>query len=335
MAVDKLVDSAQLDADLTSVANAIRTKGGTSSQMAFPAGFVSAVQAIPTGITPTGTKAISITQNGTTTEDVTNYASAEITVNVSGGGSDENFEKLLNNTLVTVDNSNLTSLRQGAFANSTNLATVNLSNVTSATHEIFKGCTNLREVHMTKWAGNIGNDCLFNNKKLEVFDAPNITQAGNNAFAYCEKLTLQILPKFTTMNGTILFRNCPFTVMVLPMLTTAKTNMLLTCNNCVTVDIGENLDSIPAQMLNGNAVLENIVLRRTSSITALSNANGLWGNSNEPSVHKKIYVPSALISTYQTATNWVTHYNAGYITFHAIEGSIYANAYADGTPISS
>lgn len=37
------------------------------------------------GVTPTGTKQISITQNGTTTEDVTNYASAEISVNVSGG----------------------------------------------------------------------------------------------------------------------------------------------------------------------------------------------------------------------------------------------------------
>jgi hypothetical protein len=49
MAVDKLVDSTQLDADLTSVANAIRTKGGTSAQLAFPAGFVSAVEAIPTG----------------------------------------------------------------------------------------------------------------------------------------------------------------------------------------------------------------------------------------------------------------------------------------------
>lgn len=49
MAVDKLVDSTQLDADLTSVANAIRTKGGTSAQLAFPAGFVSAIGAIPTG----------------------------------------------------------------------------------------------------------------------------------------------------------------------------------------------------------------------------------------------------------------------------------------------
>lgn len=43
MAVDKLVDSTQLDADLTSVANAIRTKGGTSAQLAFPAGFVQAI----------------------------------------------------------------------------------------------------------------------------------------------------------------------------------------------------------------------------------------------------------------------------------------------------
>lgn len=35
--------------DLTSVANAIRAKSGGSSQLAFPAGFVSEIQAIPSG----------------------------------------------------------------------------------------------------------------------------------------------------------------------------------------------------------------------------------------------------------------------------------------------
>ena len=49
MALDKLVDSAQLDTDLTAVAGAIRTKGGTSAQLAFPAGFVDAIAAIRTG----------------------------------------------------------------------------------------------------------------------------------------------------------------------------------------------------------------------------------------------------------------------------------------------
>ena len=49
MALDKLVDSAQLDADLTTVANAIRTRGGTSDTLSFPSGMASAVLAIPSG----------------------------------------------------------------------------------------------------------------------------------------------------------------------------------------------------------------------------------------------------------------------------------------------
>lgn len=49
MAYDKLVDSTQLDADLTSVANAIRTKGGTSADLAFPADFVTAIGNISGG----------------------------------------------------------------------------------------------------------------------------------------------------------------------------------------------------------------------------------------------------------------------------------------------
>jgi hypothetical protein len=49
MSADKLVDSTQLDSDLTSVANAIRAKSGGSSQLAFPAGFVSEIGNIPSG----------------------------------------------------------------------------------------------------------------------------------------------------------------------------------------------------------------------------------------------------------------------------------------------
>ena len=45
----ELVDSTQLDADLTSVANAIRTKGETSESLSFPSDFISAINAIDTG----------------------------------------------------------------------------------------------------------------------------------------------------------------------------------------------------------------------------------------------------------------------------------------------
>ena len=72
--------------DLTSVASAIRTKGGTSAALSFPAGFVTAISNIPTGGSATLiTK--NITANGTynaSSDNADGYSS--VTVNVSGGG---------------------------------------------------------------------------------------------------------------------------------------------------------------------------------------------------------------------------------------------------------
>ena len=48
MAYDKVIDSAQLNADLESVADAIRNKGNTTEKLSFPAGMVSAIGDIKT-----------------------------------------------------------------------------------------------------------------------------------------------------------------------------------------------------------------------------------------------------------------------------------------------
>lgn len=50
MAYDKVIDSAQLEADLTTVADAIRAKGETTEPLAFPDEYVAAVEAIETGV---------------------------------------------------------------------------------------------------------------------------------------------------------------------------------------------------------------------------------------------------------------------------------------------
>lgn len=64
MSVDKLVDSTQLDSDLTSVANAIRSKTGGSVSLTFPAEFVSAINGIPTGGSlETGSQTITATES--------------------------------------------------------------------------------------------------------------------------------------------------------------------------------------------------------------------------------------------------------------------------------
>lgn len=50
MANYKVIDAPQLDADMQSVADSIRSKGGTSALLAWPDGFKAAVDAIYTGI---------------------------------------------------------------------------------------------------------------------------------------------------------------------------------------------------------------------------------------------------------------------------------------------
>lgn len=44
-----MADYLVTDTELTSIANAIRTKGGTSASLSFPSGFSDAISAIPTG----------------------------------------------------------------------------------------------------------------------------------------------------------------------------------------------------------------------------------------------------------------------------------------------
>ena len=88
-------------------------------------------------------------------------------------------------------------------------------------------------------------------------------------------------------------------------------------------DIGK-ATGIAASAFANCYALETLVIRKTTVATLLnvsaftntpmSGYNGLTGT---------VYVPSALISSYQTATNWSTLYNNGTVTFEAIEGSDY------------
>lgn len=90
MAVYKVVDTEQLEADLTSVANSIRTKGGTTEELSFPNGFTSAILNISgEGSTVVAkeeqTKTLDVVENGThtiTPDDGKVLSSATVNVNV-------------------------------------------------------------------------------------------------------------------------------------------------------------------------------------------------------------------------------------------------------------
>lgn len=92
------------ESDVQAIANAIRTKNG-SSDTYMVSEMAQAVLDIPTGTTPTGTKQITISSAGTTTENVSAYANAEITV--PQGQYKPNIDATPTNPSISVSNSGL------------------------------------------------------------------------------------------------------------------------------------------------------------------------------------------------------------------------------------
>ena len=113
--------------DLTAIANKIRTKGGTSASLEFPTGFEDAVDAIPTGIQPTGTKQINISANGTTTHDVENYANAQVVAAVPNTYSAGDEGKVVSDGALVAQTSDTVTQNGTVDTTLINSLTVNVS----------------------------------------------------------------------------------------------------------------------------------------------------------------------------------------------------------------
>ena len=104
------MDYLTTDTELTGIADAIRTKGGTSAPLVYPSGFVSAIQAIPTG-----------------------------------GGGDE--DAILDRTISGIyENSRVTTLGQNAFASCKSLAGISMPNCAMIGVTAAANCTSLEHV---------------------------------------------------------------------------------------------------------------------------------------------------------------------------------------------
>lgn len=289
MAVDKLVDSTQLDSDLTSVANAIRAKSGGSSQLAFPAGFVSEIQAIP-----------------------------------SGGGS-ITIDDMCDRTWITGEQTiqTATTVDPYAFAE-TGLTKISSSTVTTILDHAFYGCSDLEEASFPELTS------------IRV-SAGSTSFVATNTFGLCAKLKKFYAPKLEYIYSNYVFArvgsiyactaDCVF---VFPAIKELGQQTFETCLATL-FDFGPGLTTIRSDTFYSRTAVaqrnKTLILRRTASVVAAKNTDSIREVVD-------VYCPSALISSYQTATNWKTRYDGGYITFHAIEGSQYETAYADGTPIT-
>lgn len=177
MAVDKLVDSTQLDADLTSVANAIRTKGGTSADLAFPSGFVSAVEAIPTG------------GGGWTAQGIADTSEPNGPISISG-----------------------TSIKSYAFYVCDGITDVSGPNVTSIGNYAFAYANGLEVVRFDSWQGTTStNNYIFGyagSMSKTIIVLPSIVNFGSRMFSRGMFKTIDIGPNATgSFNADTFYNN--------------------------------------------------------------------------------------------------------------------------------
>lgn len=239
---------------------------------------------------PSGTKQISITQNGTTVEDVAAYANAEISVNVQGGG--DTLGEWAADTLINYENAALTSIRSYAFAESgSQIQTISLPNVTTIGANAFRGC------------------------KARHINTPS-AQSGNGTCWYgCPNIETIVLPSW--VGGWIVDQ------------------MWSNCAKLEAIDFGSNTTELGRNALFTTDPVLTVVIIRANSVVQLRNTASF---NNTPFASGgsggTLYVPQDLIASYQAAANWSTILGYANNQILPIEGSIYENVYADGTPIT-
>ena len=146
------------EASLTAVADSIREKGGTTGALAFPDGFVSAVQAIQAG----------------------------------GGETDSSLKDVIERTAVNPTlPSDLTKIGDYAFYNCRNMNLTSLPDgVTSIGIKAFYNCWSMVLTSLPGGLTNILKDAFGGCSALALTSIPDgVTSIGEYAFGYCTGLS--------------------------------------------------------------------------------------------------------------------------------------------------
>lgn len=315
-----MADYLVTDTELTSVADAIRARGGTSASLAFPSGFVTAINNIPSGVTPSG---ISIDGLATNTQP-----SGAITLGSSVTSIGDNAFKSKTG-ITSVTGQNVITINTGAFWLCSGMTEVFFPSCTTLKTEVFResGILTLTDSHLPLVTSMV-QASLGNMRNVTTVSLSSPTSLPNYCLDACSSLESVSFPNVTSI-GLGCFRNCTkLTSVSFPKATTTGNNAFSSCGNnadvsSITLDFPA-ATVIPNNSFNNMQKLTALILRHTSvvelnNISAFANTPMRGYNSQNGTV----YVPSALISSYQTATNWSTIYNEGYCTFAAIEGSAY------------
>lgn len=199
-------------------------------------------------------------------------------------------------------------------------------------------CSNLTDVYFPSLTAV--HDHTFEYTGLSTLELNSLIQTGINSFANNTALTSVKLPSLQYIGGSQgasskigIFKGCTSLNMVIaPLLKVLQGHDFDGCINLTILDF-PSLVMMRAYCFNLSG-LETLILRN-NSVCSMAAVNCFAGTPFSSSgTGGTLYVPSNLITSYESNANWNTILSYTNNSIQAIEGSQYENYYADGTPVT-
>lgn len=232
----------------------------------------------------------------------------------------------------------ITTLPWGTFSSYTGSTIPGLSHITEVGGDsCFDYSENLTSIDLPNLTTINGSDCFQGCVSLDTVNFPVLTTInGSYCFSGCSSVAQVNLPSLTTINGSNCFAGVGAETINLPNLTqilqasctftgcAAKTIILPSLSK---ISYARDNYSWSILMFTGCENLEALVLPSTTKVqmtygtTMYNMTDGdydvFYTNTTGGERKAYIYVPSSLLSSYQSDSNWTKYYNAS--VFRAIE----------------
>lgn len=238
------------------------------------------------------------------------YCDRDIVVAATGGGITP--DEIASAGIIGDIELSVSSIVAYAFAGNKGITSLSAPNAASVGTYGFYNSTNMTSVYLPVCT-SISTYCL-SGMQISSLSLPECTDIGNSSFNNCKKIIKLELPKCKTIGSSCL-ANILITELILPECTSIGNSSLSGLTNCTYVDLPK-CTSLVNYALRNSSKLATLILRSETMCTLSNyalNSTKIWNGTGY------VYVPSALVASYQAATNWKTIYGKNANAFRALE----------------
>lgn len=254
-----------------------------------------------------------------------------------GGGSTNYLEQYAKKSLPSAITSAQLGTNIGSnmpdylFYGQNNITSVDLTGTgaTKIANNFCKKCSNLSSITVPSTVTKIG-DHFCGETYIAEFTIPSTVTTIGEYFLGATKITSITVPNTITSLGSDAFNGCSSltTLIYNAPISNPNQSLCISTDSLALVDLNSSVTNIRNYCFSRDRASTNlleVVLRRTDGIVTVANNIGStsFNAAFKNRRNIKLYVPSALIASYQADAKWAAGITAGYLTIVALEGSQY------------